>query len=236
MNLEKKKGAGIVSTLCAKMGATKKLGEISIPGNSTTTPGSQKSLAFPTFFGKQKILFFFCVCASGVVCVCRLAEFSLLFLFFFVLFLGWFVCFGIRTRSKTTRMSWLPALWLSYIFRGLLSFLHSGRGLMSYKTNAVVFWLFSYLNIEENSAVSLFFLWSCIAWLQHISTTIHGCTADGQGRCARFLLPIPPSLSFSLSLSPHTLFTLLYNKFWREFSNSGRLLAPPLTGQRRGKK
>lgn len=86
------------------------------------------------------------------------------------------------------------------------------------------------------SVVSLFFLWSCIAWLQHISTTIHGCTADGQGRCARFLLPISPPLSFSLFLPPHTLFTLLYNKFWREFSNSGRLLAPPLTGQRRGKK
>lgn len=42
---------------------------------------AHKSLSrFQHFLGSRK--FFLCVCASGVVCVCRLAEFSLVFVFF----------------------------------------------------------------------------------------------------------------------------------------------------------
>ncbi len=98
MNL--KRGGGLVSYLQCERWATKKLGEISIPGNSTTTPGSQKSLAFPTFFGNSRK-------RNAFLCVgCRLCLSSggILSCYFF---LRWFVCFC------ATRMSWLPALWLS---------------------------------------------------------------------------------------------------------------------------
>lgn len=99
MNLEKKKGAGIVSTLCAKMGATKKLGEISIPGNSTTTPGSQKSLAFPTFFGKQKI-FFVCVRVGCRLCLSSGGILSCFCFFLFYFSADLFVSVYARVRKR----------------------------------------------------------------------------------------------------------------------------------------
>jgi hypothetical protein len=79
MNL--KKGAGIVSTLC-KMGATKKLAEISIPGNSTTTTGLTKVPRVSNIFWEAE---------NVVLCVrvgCRLCLSSGGILFFFFFFLG----------------------------------------------------------------------------------------------------------------------------------------------------
>jgi hypothetical protein len=116
MNL-KKKGAGIVSTLCAKMGATKKLGEISIPGNSTTTLGSQKSLAFPTFFRKQKILF--CVCSRRVSFVFVVWRNYLFFFFFSRL-----ICLFRYTHALENDTNVVTAGLVTIVcfFGGLLSF------------------------------------------------------------------------------------------------------------------
>lgn len=77
-----KRGWYRIYIVCAKMGATKKLGEISIPGNSTITTGLTKVPCVSNIFWEAENFVLY------VRVECRLCLSSGGILFFFFFFLG----------------------------------------------------------------------------------------------------------------------------------------------------